>query len=173
MTLSTDIYVHDEIDAREVFARMAQLLGAPLTYRFREEGNSIAAAPMQGLPAWLIVTRNADGTPVQTTKNNHWDECESDCDYNHSPAHYLRVDVDTPYGYTGPDGEGCGDLHARLVTELGLWLDEREVTWSWRNEFTGEIFSRYDGLEDLAESGAKAEGWFRTRVLPMMRKELR
>ena len=61
---------------------------------------------------------------------------------------------------------GCGDLHARLVAELGIWLDQRGKRWKWENEFTGEIHEGYEQLIQLASGGFEATAWFRTMVVP-------
>lgn len=136
MTLSTKIYVHDPVGIREVFVTCNRLIGADEGTRFTHAGPVLRNDPGQGLCAWLWITENLEGVP-------------------------LTVDFDTAYGYHGPEG-GCGDLHVRLVRQLGAWLDERGVRWSWLNEFTDEVFQGTDGLETLGtwprEDHARATG---------------
>src|SRR5690242_14095966 len=104
-----------------MFVKCNQLIGATEGTRFEDRGGSIMNLPGQDLCAWLII------------------------DYEKSP---MEVSFDTAYGYRGPEG-GCGDLHARLVRELGAWLDGRRVRWSWLNEWTGEVHEGYEGLSEL------------------------
>ena len=139
MTLDTRVYLRDPVDYREVFMKCNQLIGAHEGIRFTDDNDSIANDPGQGLCAWLIVY--------------HRDQVE--------------VSLDTAYGYDA-DGEGCGDLHARLVAQLGHWLDGKGIRWSWQNEFTGEIHEGYEGLADLGSGGAEASTWFREIVAPAL-----
>lgn len=60
----------------------------------------------------------------------------------------LEVSFDTGYSYHH-DAARCGDLHAWLVTELGKWLDERNVPWCWLREDTGEWFLNSEGIDQL------------------------
>lgn len=172
MTLSTYVYVRDQVDYREVFAITNQLIGAHEGVRFmdrkHEDGSRcISNNPDQGLCAWLLVTYNPAGpltTPEQAAQ--HDDYCEPDCDGDHyDRACWLKVNLDTVYSYHGPDG-GCGDLHARVVAELGQWLDGKGIRWEWRNEFTGEVHQGYDGLAELGSGGAEASDWFRNIAAP-------
>jgi hypothetical protein len=140
MTLDTRIYAPGA-DYREVFTKVNQIIGAHEGIRFEDGADSIMNLPGQGLGAWVIVYHR-DGEPVE-------------------------VSIDTVYSYSGPDG-GCGDLHARVVAELGQWLDFKGVAWSWQNEFTGEVHQRYDGLTDLAGEGAEASAWVRDIVMPAL-----
>lgn len=189
MTLRTDIYVMDPIDARAVFHHVNKLIGAndctkwsdrqDKTWRngegFIEPGNewTISNDPDQGLPAWLIVSYRPDvplRTPEQSAEHDEW--CDKDCDGEYHPQPcWLTVDLDTAYAYK-VNGEGCGDLHARLIAELGSWLAHRGISWRWRNEFSGDIYDGYDGLETLARAGIEAAHWYRNIVLPAIAPEL-
>ena len=164
MTLNTRIYVHGPIDYREVFAKCDQLIGANGGTRFRDEPGVISNEPDQGLCAWLDV-HHGDGGPYLKDPEPCDEYCEPGCDFPHDPACWLVASFDTAYSYHGADG-GCGDLHARIVAELGRWLDSKGITWSWRNEFTGDIHQGYDGLTDLGAGGLEALEWFATEVLP-------
>ena len=167
MTLDTRIYVLDKIDYREVFIKCNQLIGADEGTRFTDTGNSLWNAPGQGLCALLDVTSGGDVPLVQAGEHSRYcdgeaDECSTPCG---TPC-WLEVSFDTAYGYRGDNGERCGDLHARLVAELGQWLDTKGLRWRWRNEFTGQVFDRYDGLTELGRGGAEATSWYRDIAAP-------
>ena len=182
MTLDTRIYLHDRADYREVFVKCNQLIGAHEGIRFTDEPVSdwkdgkrlrgpedgewtIWNAPGQGLCALLDLSYRKDA-PLRAP-GDHYRYCEPDeCDGGCAPACWLEVSFDTAYGYRGDNGEGCGDLHARLVAELGRWLDGKGVRWSWQNEFTGEIHSGYEGLTELGAGGLAALEWFAAEALP-------
>lgn len=175
MTLDTRVFVHDRVDYREAWIKCNQLIGATEGTKFTDEpvASDPAGAwwiwntPGQGLLALLDIRYRKDG-PLRALPEAHDEDCEPGCTRDHRPACWLEASFDTPYGYRGPGGEGCGDLHARLVAELGQWLDGKGVTWSWRNEFTGDIHQGYDGLDELCEGGAKATAWYRTIVAPVI-----
>lgn len=178
MTLSTNVYVLDPIDAREVFEFCQPLVnptgragirtydtatGAP---GIRRMGNELG----QGLDAILDVTYCPDG-PVCVDADTHADWCGEDCTGKfHEPVHCVGVDFDTSYGYK-VGNEGCGHLHARYIATIGAWLDAKGIHWAWRNEFTGEVHDgddryAYARLPDLAGGGADATAWFTNTVMP-------
>lgn len=132
MTLNTKVYIHDHVDYLQVFVKCSQLLGADEGVRFKQAPGMIMNVPGQGMPAWLTVYHYDDGP-----ETDNW-----------GGSAQVKVSFDTAYGYSGPDG-GCGGLHARLVAELGRWLDGKGATWSWLNEWTGEIYQGHDGLAGL------------------------
>lgn len=200
MTLSTDVYVLDEISAHEVFHFCQGLLakyddekrpseqqqwtdqqdptwraGEPII----EPGNawSLDNKPMQSLPAWLMLAyRPEESLRTAEQAAEHDEYCEEDCDgEGHARACWLTVDFDTAYGYMSPDGMGCGDLHAALVAELGQWLDTKGIRWEWRNEYTSDVHSgedRYERLIDLCRAGFESRAWFETTVLPAIRARI-
>lgn len=190
MTLSTNLYVLDQVDVRALFHFAQGLLTkyddrpepqTPDRQEWRdEERHAIWREPGartirndigQGLPAILDISYRADG-PLRTAEQAaaHDEDCDPDCDGGHyRRACWADVDFDTAYGYSDAAGRGCGDLHALLVAEVGNWLDERGIRWEWRNEFTGDVHGggeRYARLVDLASGGFEASAWFRTSVLP-------
>lgn len=140
----------------------------------------------QGLCAWLIVYYNESGPQVtqesyeahdedcNLPENKYYDEDSDLCDgeHNYRRPRWVTVSFDTGYGYHGPNGEGCGDLHAELVAKLGQFLDYKGVPWLWENEFTGEFNRGYDKLSDLGRGGENAQEWFKGIVLPTILKEL-
>jgi hypothetical protein len=192
MTLSTDVYVQGDVPARDVFEFvLAQMLKADVSRRTRADvvehftPTCFGTQLGQGLPAILSVDYKPDGVLRTATQAAEHEDCnvpgyeyydadEPDCDgTGHEPACHLEVNLDTAYGYRSPDGYGCGDLHAVLVGTLGQWLDERSIPWAWKNEFTGEIHGgpgRLERLVDLVSGGFETAAWFRTTVLPAIRR---
>lgn len=197
MTLSTNVYVLDEVSHLEVFLYCQSLLRdydsqgrGPDRQRWRDEQDqeyrngrwavypdsswTIENELGQGLPAWLILGYRP-GAPLRTAEQVAVcdEDCEPDCDRSrHDRPCWLDVDFDTAYGYDH-DGMGCGDLHAVLVARLGQWLDARGVRWEWRNEFSGEVHGgedRYERLIDLASGGFEATAWYRSTVLPAIER---
>lgn len=183
MTLTTDVYVLDEIPYKDVFLKCNQLIGATEATRFSDKQLTAwrAGAPVadpgkawnigneisQGLPALLDIYYRP-GEPLRTKDNGCEWYCDSDCDDDEhtNPACWLEVSFDTSYGYRDEQGRYCGDLHACLVAELGHWLDERGVRWLWYADTLAEVYAGYERLTDLCSAGARASAWYRSAVLP-------
>lgn len=177
MTLSTNVYVLDEIDVRRLFAFCQKLLTKYDDPRHRPpEAQDCVDKPGnlynklgQGLPAILDID-HGNGGPLRAEDAGHDEDCDDDCSGQyHDRACWADVDFDTAYSYRGPNGWGCGDLHAAMLGELGLWLDEQGIRWEWRNEFSGEVWGgddRYVRLVDLGKGGAEAGDWYRNIALP-------
>lgn len=182
MTLATNMYVHDEVDVHALFHELRRLLGATDEHPFTDEpsklgpdrdggGWTIGNRCGIGLPAWSMI-HYRPGEPLRKTADECTDYCWTDPDgedeHHHPPAMWCQVWMDTAYSYNGPEG-GCGALHARLVFELGQWLDERGVTWSWVHEYDGSVHGgddRYADLRLLVEGGQRAMRWFKGVVEP-------
>lgn len=183
MTMATDVYVLDEMRPKDLFLKCNQLIGATEYTEFRDQqiktwrkgvgkpepGNAwnIGNAPGQGLCALLDVYYRP-GSPLRATDNGCEWYCDPGCDDDEhdNPACWLEVSFDTAYGYRDEQGRGCGDLHASLIAQLGQWLDDSGVRWSWMNDSHCETWTGYDHLVDLCEAGAAASNWFRTTVMP-------
>ena len=192
MTLSTDVYILDEVDPQEVFRFCQGMLtkydeprhltpelqqvrneqdtsytGTPGVFEVCPENPwSRDNAPDQGLPAWLLTAYRPDG-PLRAEASGHDEDCDEDCSGNyHDRACWMSIDFDTAYSYHDIRGWSCGELHAALVSELGAWLTARGVRWEWRNEFTGEVHTGPDGLTELGRAGAEAQDWFADTVIP-------
>lgn len=182
MTLSTDVYILDPVDPVDVFRYCQTLLSA-----FDEEGRSpdqqqsevdngwrgsgsltMQNTMGQDLPAWLMLHYRRGAPLVTEEQAAECDEdCESDCDGEYHPQPcWINVDFDTAYSYRGPNGMGCGDLHAVLVAGLGQWLDQHGVRWAWRNEYTGEVHDNAESLIELVSGGFEAKAWLESTVLP-------
>ncbi len=192
MTLSTNIYVLDPVDVKEMFHFCQGLLTRydeplhrpPAEQRWRDRPSqrwngtewvedpdlrSISNEIGQVLPGILDIDYRASG-PLREAQT----ECDEGCDPDdcsgryHARACFADVDFDTAYSSKFSFG-GCSQLHALLVSNLGQWLDGRGVRWEWRTEYTGEVFGgdeRYTSLTTLLDSGVKAMEWFNDVVLP-------
>lgn len=196
MTLDTRVYVLDEINYKDVWIKCNQLIGATENTKFTDEqtktyragkgvvepGNPwwIWNTPGQGLCA-LLDMHYRPFAPYRSAEQaaahdedicnlpgvSWYDSDEGPCDGTwHRPACWLEISFDTAYGYRDEQGRGCGDLHASIVAELGKWLDERGIRWLWKNEYSGEIHSGYEALNELCSSGAQASAWYHSTVLP-------
>ncbi len=178
MTLDTRLVTTTVSDGREIFHELRRLLGAgenvpiqdgPVSDAYYgEDVWKIAHPPDQGLSAWLMVYYRPDLEPRRRPD----EACEED-GWQH-PACWVEVSLDTAYGYHGPEGD-CGGLHARLLFDLGQWLDEREIGWGWQNEFTGEWHyeDRYRALTELCSYSGQAMAWFTEIVQPSIESLLR
>lgn len=193
MTLSTNVYILDPVSPHELFRYTQSLLtqyddqkrpfnrqacsdkpfsyGAPGTWQ-------IANDLGQGLPGILDITYRPDG-PLRTAEQSaaHDEDCDEGCSGEyHDRACWADLDLDTAYGYRDERGMGCGDLHAALVSQIGQWLDGRNIRWEWRNEFTGDVHGgsdRYERLVDLCSGGFEAAAWFQSTVLPAITGSIR
>lgn len=155
MTLDTKIGLMAPVPLESLRDRCNELLGAadakpmgPEAW-YSETRWVYGNAGNQGLPAWLMIYYSPDG-PLPEEEDR--DEIEEQ--YRNPTGMVMEVSFDTAYGYRGPNGSGCGDLHAWLVSELGAWLDERRVPWCWQNEFSGEWFFGTEGLDQLGNAKA-------------------
>lgn len=176
MTLCTHVLIREPVDAMTVFAKCRDLLGATekteARLYFHNTGNWLVGNKIaQGLPALLDIEFRP-GAPLRTPEQSaeHEDWCNDDCDgSHHEPPCWLDVSFDTAYGYQSSDGEGCGHVHVRLVSDLGLWLNDRGLSWQWQNEYTGEWHDGSEGFEPLTEligGSEAAHEWFTNLVLP-------
>lgn len=170
MTLSTNIYLTGNVDAREVFDFCNKLIGAEKPRFTNEESQWVPGmwvlmnAPGQGYPAWLSVTYRKDG-PLAT--QDVWVTEEDGYRFLDQKACSVEVNFDTGYSYRDEFG-GSSDLHGRYITMLNLWAEERGIELGWKNEFSGEYFKGTDGLQDFGGAGHKAAKWV-SRVLNTLR----
>lgn len=187
MTLSTNVYVLDEVSPHELFRFCQTLLtkwdepdhrpwnrqkcsDKPTHTVWEMPGTwNICNELGQGLPAILDI-KYRPGGPLRAEQAGHDEDCSEECSGKyHDRACWLDIDFDTAYSARFSGGMGCGDLHAALVAEVGQWLDARGVRWEWRNEFTGDVHGgddRYERLIDLASGGFEATAWYATTALP-------
>ena len=75
----------------------------------------------------------------------------------------IEVTFDTVRSYRGRGRESCFDLHARLVTALGRWLDVKGLPWQWYDERHDVWSVRFDGLAVFGDAHRAfgSVAWFR------------
>jgi len=181
MTLSTDIYVMSPVaDKEALWERVVNLIEPPNPpYIFTHEKPSYGrsegvmqyfGAPGQNANAWAIMSYVTDDSKPFVDEHDEWEIEEYDEDDLRTllPDHYVTINFDTGYAYSDEWG-GCATLHARYIVDLGSEFDKAGIDWYWKNEFTGQVHHRYDGIEDFIEGGVKAGEWFTSQVLPHIR----
>lgn len=160
MTLETRVRITEPIaaeDAWRLFRKAQSLLGDPeamITEPLGEwyDNPGITNIP-QGLPALLALQHN-HGAPLNEDSETDW------------PRAWAEISFDTSYGYSDERG-GPGTLHARLVAQLGQWIDEAGWTWAWQDEYSGDWFTGYAELGTLIGHGRDAQTWF-AGILPAL-----
>ena len=181
MTLSTDIYLTGNVNAREVFDFCNKLIGAEDPVFTDEEldygpkgRRSISNEPGQGFPAWLTVYYRPDvplaAEDVWVEDKDVWTEDGSIHRWLDQKACTVEVNFDTGYFYRDEFG-GCSDLHGRYITMLNLWAEARQIDLEWRNEYSGEYYKGTDGLKDFGGDGAKATEWAKGAFAAILAEE--
>ena len=178
MTLNTAILIHSDINPKEVYdflnnlvgkredglptvvhAGVAQYSNDPNLYEYTNELG-------QGLLAILEVKYHGDGTPFKGVDYFGYTEeppvIDPDDPYGsdgEEDSYYaslrtigdfnIAVSLDTGYAYMDEFG-GCGALHARFITALyNELLLIRGDSLHWINEFTGDVNENLEGIEEL------------------------
>lgn len=143
MTLDTRIYVHDKVDVFDAFHHFRSLLGATDAHPWRSDAGCVSNHCGVGLPAWLMIYHAGNDTPLRVDGDACDEYCDRESDdpddHYHKPAMWCEISFDTAYGYRDESGRGCGDLHACYIAEMGKWLDDRGVPWSWKNEYDAAL----------------------------------
>lgn len=160
MTLHTRVMVTSPgVDPAAVFVRMRQIIGAGEQYdaRTRTETEHPWQAKYgthemtlgQGLPALMWVDFAHEGQMLGG--DGHEDYCDDDCDGSyHDPAGHIEINYDTAYGYRANNNASCGDLHAWITQEIGLWLDTQGASWEWYDE-SGDGWNHGPGWGTLGD----------------------
>lgn len=178
MTLNTRIAVTEPVPLHELFRECRHLIGAEgEQWRWEDrEGydkdgsRTLAMVGGQGLPGWLMIDYHPD-KPLRINDGERYfpdseeDEDESD---QKRPRCAYEVSLDTAYGYRGPNGEGCTELHASFVVRLAAWLLEQGSGCCWQNEFSGEWAApdNPEAFRAFLGDGDNANDWFRGTVWP-------
>lgn len=120
----------------------------------------------QGLPALTWCTFRPDGPlhPEDAYDDEYAEEGEEP--YFMSPACSLMLHWDTAYGFTGPNGMGCSDLHSIAIAHVCQELTKRGLGMHWHNEYTGEWHLGIENLDTLSAAGLEADLWYRNTALP-------
>ncbi|MGW2666093.1 hypothetical protein ACWCW7_34500 [Nocardia tengchongensis] len=171
MTLHTRVAVHGEIDGREAFqialeaicvaaGEAGRIPTAVVRDPYEHEDGSVSLGTQigQGLPG-IVDCDYRPGAELHPEPN-------AEDGYLWTPACWVELGWDTAYGFTGRDGVGCSDLHARSIVIVHQALAQRGIEMSWYNEYTGEWHSGNEGLDTLAAAGLEADLWFRNTAMP-------
>jgi len=176
MTLDTKIAITGPVSAHAVYNFLRPLVNTPAGTEPEVKDESIWNPCGIGANAWLIVYHGPnDGAELMPRDSDCDSDYEDERSYSRRSPHYngtshVVVSLDTAYSYRTDDGEGCSDLHARLIRALGQWLDAQDIPWQWQNEFTGEWSQRYDNLDAFGDAfkSTGAQAWFDNTVRPVI-----
>lgn len=145
----------------------------------------IATVIGQGLPALTSLDWQENQEPytylgVYGKEDYSWYEDEDEIaeakaqraeDEASFPEAVYRLNYDTAYGYTGPNGIGCSELHARAIAFIHENLPEGS-TFHWHNEFTGEWFEGLNGMDGFLNNGDDAMNWFQNIAVPAIVQDI-
>lgn len=142
MTLTTRVAIGHPLPVQHVYQHARDLVGTPAgvdpvvtSYRSFE---CIGNPPSLGADALLWIYYGLDA-PLDV---EYYDpECNRP-----DGVVCLEVCFDTPYSAVSTRGETCGQLHARLVREMGAWIGEHGAPWWWYDEREGEWHAGCEGL---------------------------
>lgn len=111
---------------------------------------------------------------IYPTEQDAIDEADETADlYADYPSGVIKINWDTAYGYSGPGGVGCTELHARFIIRLAKeYLEPRGITFAWQNEYSGEWHEGLTGFEDFGQNGREADEWFRTVARPAIEAQI-
>lgn len=148
MTQTTHVRIVDPVPVAEVFTECRRLLHAGDNIEIIDEwvyqwgGTPDHSArvmrhdPGVGLAAWLWA-RYAIERPLPVKQ----DESELDEIGEAIVPHWIDVSFDTTF-------DMANDVHAYLVTELGVWLANRGIRFQWRHEYTGTWYEALQCVEE-------------------------
>lgn len=168
MTLNTKFYITTPgIDPNTVWNALIDMVEPEGFHGDRTEYTEVSDAPSWGpkgttrtntkvgigLNAWCIMYHNADGSeiPLGADETSDIDREDIDDDLIYRPSSYIRLAFDTSYGYSGPNGEGCSELHGRIVTHLAGIVTELGGEYAWQDEYTGEWFTDLHHVPDFGK----------------------
>ena len=83
------------------------------------------------------------------TDDPELEDLENDVHYN--PHAYIELSFETAYGYRGPDGEECSDLHRTILLSLSSYVTSHGGEFIWNDEFTGEWHTGIEPISTLGE----------------------
>lgn len=157
MTLTTAVVIGTSTNARDVFDFCRALLGTPDDVRvdegpcpWRPGWKQLCHPAFAGLPTRLCVYYPDSPAPTQPEAQDNGDDATCDPIRNGWAA--IEVELDTSYGYRAANGAECADLNAWLVTELGHWLDRKNLPWKWHMEDPDVWHDGADGVDKLGDA---------------------
>lgn len=121
--VQTCIVATSPCDAHEVFDEMRRLLGC---------GDAAVAVdqPCDWGPPGVRCLRIASDGAADLRFVVYYRDHDALLRRSKGAVDWVELDIEAEADYQGPRGEGCEELHDRLVDELGDWLDERGIEWS-------------------------------------------
>ncbi len=155
MTLGTHIRTTAPANPKALLDFLTVLVeGDPATAVRRERPGYIANQLGQGFAAIVEIHYGLDG-PLQMEGFDYGGEFHDEADgpFVPAPAAAVCAELDTAYGYKGPDGETCSQLHLRLATAVAGWVRERHPdadVWWWMD--THDEWWKFD--REAVTSGA-------------------
>jgi hypothetical protein len=164
MTLNTRIWLHGPIHGRAAFNRALSAIMCAVdrvdeiaSAQIRESSpnplggySSIHTVIGQGLPGIVDCDYREDGSPLATEdvySDDEDDVYEDGTRWIDQRKCQAELSWDTAYGYQ-ENGLSCSMLHAKALILLYESLPD-DVTLTWQNEYTGDIFDGLDGLDSL------------------------
>lgn len=185
MTLHTRVAIVQEIDPQDAFRLALDTICVAAgeadriaTAKVREpspygDAMHVGTVLGQGLPG-IVDCDYRIGGPLHAE-----DYYGDDDDYEpgekrwlDTPACWLSIGWDTAYGYTGPNGMGCSDLHSVAITLVHKALAERGIQMHWYNEYDGAWHPGIENLGTLSAAGLEADLWFRNTAMPAITAHL-
>lgn len=163
MTLNTKFYITTPgIDPDTVWNALLDMVEPEDFPRTREEYTEVSDAPSWGpkgttmtntkigigLNAWCCMYHSTDGSEIPLGADETSDIDREDLDDGpiFVPKSFIRLAFDTTYGYTGPNGESCSELHGRIVTRLAGIVTELGGEYAWHDEYEGKWFTDLDHI---------------------------
>ena len=187
MTLDTRIAIKGDVDPEELYLFLRPLVRTPKKVEPIRKDGQIGNPLGVGADAILdIYYDKARFTHGDCETGWCCDECEGTCeDLGHLATHMdeiqrdptengwadIEVSLDTTYGYRGPNGENCGELHAAIIHHLGEWLTERGAEYQWQDESTGKWYRGAADLSVLCRQGMGNFNFLEQVVKPAIEAE--
>lgn len=155
MTLDTRFYITTPgIDPDTVWHALLDMVETRDTHLTRDEYTVEGDAPSYGpdgtvcrvtrvgagLSARCFMYYSTDGSEIPIGRGETDNPAEEDWEKSlfYVPRAYIRLGFDTAYGYHGHNGEGCSQLHGRIVTYLAGIVTTHGGEYVWKDEYTGE-----------------------------------
>jgi hypothetical protein len=170
MTLDTAVYVQSPCDKEELWSEIIRIItrGTMEALVDPDKDNTRTTTCGQGLDAWTFMHWGDDDAARMPEPETCDEWCKSDCDRQHEPAHFIKLSFDTGYSFSRPYAGDCSTLHAGYLVQLATFFAPRSISWSWKNEYNGDIHEGLTGIAEFLGNGEHAKEWFQTQVLPAM-----
>lgn len=181
MTLATRIIFRNPTDPEAVYALCDRLVndrGVPSIVE--RSAGSICNKIGQGNRSMLDVDFDPEGGTLDETEaylaecaeyvEEYGPEEAADPDpmrrYCPPGPYYVKVFLDTCYGFQEEGIGNCADLYAGIIRALLLAFPDGDIVWY--NEYAGTWHEGDSGFEGFASDGFEAEAWFECAVKPLL-----